>query len=128
MCRTRKVVETGRVTRLGRQTKLSNEYVKFTMGLHATNTNTEEYNPEVSTVIARIMCHFQECNDKSETKFLQFVQTYSLKQGIKKFGKRGTEAAYKEVKQLHERIVFEPVKIGSLTQIERKRAMESLIF
>ena len=81
------------------------------MGLYATTKNTEEYNPEVTTVIARIMCHFQECNDKSGKKFLQFVQTYSLKQGIKKFGKRATEAAYKEVKQLHKRIVFEPVKI-----------------
>ena len=47
--------------------------------------NTEEYNPEVSTVIARIMCHFQECNDKSGKKSLQFVQTYNLKQGIKNF-------------------------------------------
>ena len=34
----------------------------------------------------------------------------------------------KKVKKLHERIVFEPVKIELLTQIEWKRAMESLIF
>ena len=98
------------------------------MNLHVTTQNTEEYNAEVATVIARIMCQFQECNDNSGKKFHQFVQTYILKQGIKKFEKRGTEAEYKEVKQLHERIVFEPVKIESLKKIERKRAMGSLIF
>ena len=85
------------------------------MNLHVTTQNTEEYNAEVDTVIARIMCHFQECNDNSGKKFHQFVQTYILKQGIKKFEKCGTEAVYKEVKQLHERIVFEPVKVESLT-------------
>ena len=69
------------------------------MNLHATTQNIEEYNPEVATVIARIMCHFQECSNKSGKKLLQFVQTYSLKQGIKKFGKRGTEVAYKEGKE-----------------------------
>jgi hypothetical protein len=37
-------------------------------------------------------------------------------------------AAVKEVKQLHERAVFEPINIDDLIPIEKKRAMESLIF
>jgi hypothetical protein len=34
----------------------------------------------------------------------------------------------KDMKQLHERIVFEPINIENSTSLERKRAMESLIF
>ena len=32
------------------------------------------------------------------------------------------------MKQLHDRVVFEPILIAEMTEIERKRAMESLIF
>ena len=110
-----------------REIKLPSYYEDFRMNLHVTTINTEEYDLKVSKAIARIMCHFQECNNKSGKKFHQFVQTYILNQGIKKFGKRDTDATYKEVKQLHKRIMFGLVKVQSLTQIERKRAMESLI-
>jgi Reverse transcriptase (RNA-dependent DNA polymerase) len=58
----------------------------------------------------------------------QFVQTYSLMKGMKHFGNKGKEAAMNEMKQLHERNVFEPVRIEDLNNNERKRAMESLIF
>ena len=32
------------------------------------------------------------------------------------------------MKQLHDRVVFEPIRIADLTEIEKRRAMESLIF
>jgi hypothetical protein len=64
----------------------------------------------------------------NDIQALSFVQTYSLKQGIKKFGKQGIEAVHKEMKQIHDRVVFELISIEEMTQIERKRAMESLIF
>ena len=32
------------------------------------------------------------------------------------------------MKQLHDRVVFEPIRVEDLTEIERRRAMESLIF
>ena len=57
-----------------------------------------------------------------------FIQTYSLNKKLKKFGDRGKDAAQKEMKQLHDRVVFEPILIAEMTQLERKRAMESLIF
>ena len=57
-----------------------------------------------------------------------FAETYSLNKGLKKFGERGYEAAFSEMKQLHERGVFAPRDINSLTQQEKRRAMESLIF
>ena len=48
--------------------------------------------------------------------------------GMKHFGNKGKEAAMNEMKQLHERNVFEPVRIEELNNNERKRAMENLIF
>ena len=57
----------------------------------------------------------------------QFLH-YSLNKGINFFGDKATEAAFKEMKQLHNRTVFERVKLAELTDQERRRAMESLIF
>jgi hypothetical protein len=58
----------------------------------------------------------------------QFVQAYTLMKGMKHFGNKGKEAAMNEMKQLHERNVFESVRIEDLNNNERKRAMESSIF
>ena len=58
----------------------------------------------------------------------QFIQTYSLMRGMKHFGNKGKEAAMNEMKQLHERNVFESVRIEDFNNNERKRALESLIF
>jgi hypothetical protein len=64
----------------------------------------------------------------NDTQASSFLRTYSLKQGIKKFGKPGIEAVHKEMKQIHDRVIFEPIRIEEMTILERKRAMESLIF
>eukprot|EP00978_Attheya_sp_CCMP212_P028784 scaffold100331_cov51-Attheya_sp.AAC.6 len=32
------------------------------------------------------------------------------------------------MKQLHDRVVFEPIRLNDMNPVERKRAMESLIF
>ena len=85
------------VRRSRREIKLPSYYDKFKVNLHATTQNTEQYDPEVVTLITHIMYHFQECNDNSRMQFHRFVQTYSLKQGINKFRNRDTQAAYKEV-------------------------------
>ena len=53
---------------------------------------------------------------------------YSVKKGIKAFGVQGKEAVLKEIKQLHDRTCFEPILIKDLTPLERRRAMEALIF
>jgi hypothetical protein len=58
----------------------------------------------------------------------QFAQTYSLMKGIKEFGDKGRQATHNKMKQLHDRIVFKPIAIEELSAIEKRRAMESLIF
>lgn len=119
-----------RVTRSGRT---SRPPTKLTLAQHHLHTqahdNCEEYSIETARVIAITMCHMAEMlvNPKGKTAH-QFVQSYSLMKGLKKFGQKGREAAYKEMKQLHERVVFKPIKVAELTEQERRRAMESLIF
>jgi hypothetical protein len=53
---------------------------------------------------------------------------YGLKQGLREFGKEGTEAVRKELLQLHERDVFTPIKADELTKNERHNVLPSLMF
>jgi hypothetical protein len=66
--------------------------------------------------------------NRNHPKRHQFIQKLNLSRGLQEFGKRGEQAAMTEMKQLHERMVFEPINIENFTWLERKRALESLIF
>ena len=57
-----------------------------------------------------------------------FVITYNLKQGIIKFGERGVQSAKSEVGQLHSRKFFQPIHVHTLTPLEQRKVLESLIF
>ena len=59
---------------------------------------------------------------------LSFIQTLSLKKGPKKFGQKGHDAAFGEMKQLQDRHCFVPIDVAQLTMTERKWALECLIF
>jgi hypothetical protein len=75
------------------------------------------------------MCHLStKIENLSNQEGFQFIQTYSLKSGLKKFGECGETAATSEMHQPHERAMFEPIRVDDMTQVKRKRAMESLIF
>jgi len=110
-----------KITRSGRQSK-----PPLKMNLHQCHLLTQaedavEYKYENAQVGAKYMT---ELNNQ----FFQFMNTYNLKQGIEQFGKKGYEAAMKELKQLNEREVFRPISIQTMTQQEKRRAMDSLIF
>ena len=64
---------------------------------------------------------------KENTK-CSFVQTYSLKKAFKKFEQKGKDGACKEMNQLHNRIIFELVRLQDLSQDEINKAIESLMF
>jgi hypothetical protein len=51
-------------------------------------------------------------------QFYQYSSTYNLKQGIKRFGKEGYEAAMQELRRLNEREVFKPISIQTMTHQE----------
>ena len=59
---------------------------------------------------------------------ISFTQTYSLRQAEKKFGNRATKAAQKELGQLDERTAFEPILLKDLSEDEKAKAMEILLF
>jgi hypothetical protein len=97
--------------------------------LHAREDQVEEYGEESAHIIAKTIHHFNTAlAGMNDLQACSFLQTYSLKQGIRKFGDKGTAAAKKELGQLHGRVVFEPIGIEEMTMLEKKRAMESLIF
>ena len=90
---------------------------------------TEEYTSDSAHIIALTISHYNTAlAGMDDLQACSFLQTYSLKQGIKKFGDRGVAAAHKEMKQLNDRVVFEPISIEAMTSIERKRAMEGILF
>ena len=62
-----------------------------------------------------------EMNNMSIKKGKSFAETYSLKKGIRKFGKRGYKALEKEIGQLHHRVCFQPTNIKDLTQSEKRK-------
>ena len=113
---------------------------------------TIEYTNEEERVIATILQYFQckqvQHNKKLAKQFVQayqmknhikstkkagkraqqFVQPYSLKAGLKRFGEKGKISTLNEMKQLDDREVFYPINVNDLTDQERRRAMESLLF
>jgi Reverse transcriptase (RNA-dependent DNA polymerase) len=112
-------------TRSGRVTRPPDR-----MNLHQCHLQTQghsetEYAFETAKVIAKNISGFNAVMTNNQQSF---VETYSLKKGLKHFGTKGYEAAIGEMKQLHERAVFIPVDVNTLTQQEKKRAMDSLIF
>ena len=79
--------------------------------------------------MAVVLCQIR---DRFQARSLQYgnqyVTTYSLQRGVKEFGEQGKQAALKEMKQLHDRECFKPIHKSELSDIEKKRAMESLLF
>jgi hypothetical protein len=113
------ITRSGRVARPPDRLNLYQHHL-FTQGMQKT-----EYNVETAPVIAKTMHYF---NNLVVSKNYAFLETFSLKKGFKQFGQKGYDAALGEIKQLHDRVVFKPIIVKDLSQQEKKRAMESLIF
>lgn len=101
-------------------------------GFHNIKTpeqRTEEYDVETAAIIAKVMLHIQLSTAGMTTdEAYSFIQTYSIDRGIKEFGERGWSAGVKEMSQLHNREVFAPIHVHELTEEEKKKALESLMF
>jgi Reverse transcriptase (RNA-dependent DNA polymerase) len=96
--------------------------------LQTDQAEENQYSDETAMVIAKTMVHFNDMVKLNTKQEKSFLETYSLKRGLSEFGDKGYNAALGEMQQLHERAAFEPIHISDMTQQERKRAMESLIF
>ncbi len=74
-------------------------------------------------VLGIAMLHYT--NPKAHT--VAFAQSYSLKAGLKKFGKVGKTAAITELIQLHTYETYHPVHAKLLSPAEQKQALSSLM-
>ena len=118
------VTRSGRVSRPPAKLTLAQPHL-YTQA----HTAREGYSVENARIIAMTTCRMSDMllNPKGKSAH-QFVQSYGLLKGLKKFGEKRRKAAYKEMKQLHDRVVFKPIRVKELTAQEQRRAMESLIF
>ena len=84
---------------------------------------------EVSHLITQAYQNVKHYREPEAPVWAQaFAMTYNLTQGINKFGEKGREAATAEMKQLHDRKCFRPIKVENLSEQQRARALELLIF
>ncbi len=99
------------------------------MHLQTNNVESKGYTAEDARVIAKIIYTLNSRVNMQEHKVgNSFAQAYSLAKGVKQFGKKEKEAAMKVIKELDNRDVFGPIRVENLSILERKRAIESLIF
>jgi len=59
---------------------------------------------------------------------LILAEQHSLKKAVQLFGERATEAAGKELKQIHDFGTYLPLDASQLTREEKKKAIEALMF
>ena len=94
-------------------------------GVHPKPDEDRWYTPQMAMVIARIMT---DMNSKATIQGASFAQQYIVQRGLKKFGERGEAAATKEMNQLHRRNCFTPIDVATMTDEERRKSVDALMF
>jgi hypothetical protein len=69
-----------------------------------------------------------DINSQATIEGANFAQQYIVQRGLKKFGQSGAKAATKEMDQLHRRNCFTPIDVASMTQEERRKTVDALMF
>ena len=83
------------------------------------------YHHYTARVIARMIT---DIHSKVMREGVQFSQQYLVQNGYVKFGQKGSEAALKELDQLHKRSCFTPIDPKDMTASEKKKAQVALMF
>jgi hypothetical protein len=115
-------------TRSGREIKKPEKFTLHQSHLVSRSATTEEYSQDTALVVAKFMVELNDKVDASGVDDYTFVETYSLRKGLQKFGERGYDAAVGEMRQMHDRTAFKPVHVADMTPQEKQRALDSLIF
>ena len=100
------------------------------MNIAATNTKTYDDNMNVIHINIHDDVPRQLSEDEQVLHVLGVVmaQIYSIKNGIKEFGERGSESVMKELRSIDDLDTFFPVAANSLTKEQKQAALESLPF
>jgi hypothetical protein len=115
------VAQTTQKTRSGRITKPP-ERLNFVQNHIFTQGHKEtSYSLMTAQFIAKTMDYLNNLvlTKKKDGKY-SFLVTYSLKKGLKKYGKKSYDAAFGEMKLLHYCIAFRSVDVNDLTTKERQ--------
>jgi hypothetical protein len=86
---------------------------------------SKEYNPSHAMLMARLI---DVLNTRVVREGASFAQQYLLNKGLKIFGQKGRDASKTEMDQLHGRSCFTQIPIAEMTQIERRKAQQALMF
>ena len=111
--------------------KVNNEHMEKCYNLFSSaTTNTYEYALDRAMLIGRLITDLTVETTKKGVSFMQqcFGQQYLLQKGLKVFGTKGKAATMKEMDQLHKRACFTPTHVKDLTDEERKKAQQMLLF
>ena len=92
--------------------------------LFHTSEQANEYSQQEAMMIGRLINDFNNQVGSEQA----FAQQYILEKGLRKFGKKGKEAALKEMRQLHDRTCFVPTLIKNMNWNERKKAQKALLY
>ena len=100
------------------------------MHLQVPEEEAETYTVDMAKYAVMLLQSLREKINKKPNKpeLQQHLVNYSLQKGLKKFKEKGYEAALGEMKQLHDRDCWTPIKMQSMSQSEKNKALESLIF
>ena len=71
-----------------------------------TCNNIIEYEREHAKIGTNIIGKLNLMHTQAQITGVSLAETYNIKQGLKKFGQKGKDAAMKEMKQLHDRVCF----------------------
>jgi hypothetical protein len=97
------IPENAQMTRSGRISKPPQVLNLHQSHLQAETHQEGPYSLETARVIAITTCHLStKIKNLNDQEAFQFIQTYSLKSRLKKFGERGETAATSVMRQLHE--------------------------
>jgi hypothetical protein len=86
---------------------------------------SKEYSPSDAMLMARLI---YDLNTRVIREGASFAQQYLLNKGLKIFREKGRDASKKEMDQLHRRSCFTSKSIAEMTQIERRKAQQALMF
>ena len=87
----------------------TNDQVEYLYNIVHQTVEREEYMENDAQMMSMLIDHMNH--------HMSFIQSYLIKEGLKIFGKDGEQAVIKEIKQLHDRVCFEPVLVRHLCQI-----------
>jgi hypothetical protein len=117
--------------RSGRQYKPTERMREYKGISNLQDAQPFQYRTSEARVLATILIQIMERERGTKTtrrEATQCVTTYSLNRAIKKFGDNAKGATNKEMSQMLDRDCFKVIKKEELTDTERKRAVESLLF